>query len=86
MCLKSQKTAPLGAVDLEAVVVLFADRDAARQGQQRSLRRMCQFLSWAFARSPGARSAARARMAAISDSGLFLPFFGTFAYFDLCLP
>jgi hypothetical protein len=28
----------------------------ARQGQQRSLRRICQFLSWAFAFSPGARS------------------------------
>ena len=28
----------------------------ARQGQQRSLRRMRQFLSWAFARSPGDRS------------------------------
>ena len=28
----------------------------ARQGQQRSLRRMPQVLSWALARSPGARS------------------------------
>jgi hypothetical protein len=28
----------------------------ARQGQQRSLRRILQFLSWAFALSPGARS------------------------------
>ena len=28
----------------------------ARQGQQRSLRRMSQVLSWALARSPGARS------------------------------
>jgi hypothetical protein len=30
----------------------------ARQGQQRSLRRMRQDLSWALARSPGARSRA----------------------------
>jgi len=28
----------------------------ARQGQQRSLRKMRQDLSWALARSPGARS------------------------------
>jgi transposase len=35
----------------------------ARQGQQRSLRRMRQVLSWAFARSPGARSPAWARFA-----------------------
>ena len=28
----------------------------ARQGQQRSLRRIRQVLSWALARSPGARS------------------------------
>jgi hypothetical protein len=35
----------------------------ARQGQQRSLRRMCQVLSWAVARSPGARSLAWAEAA-----------------------
>ena len=31
-------------------------RCPARQGQQRSLRKMRQDLSWALARSPGARS------------------------------
>ena len=38
----------------------------ARQGQQRGLRRMCQALSWAFVRSPGARSRAWARSAAFA--------------------
>jgi hypothetical protein len=51
----------------------------ARQGQQRSLRRMCQDLSWAFARSPGARSCAWALLACFCDSGLFLPLYGIFA-------
>ena len=52
----------------------------ARQGQQRSLRRIHQFLSWAFARSPGERSCAWARLAMFWDSGLFFPLYGTFAY------
>src|SRR6266566_2509258 len=51
----------------------------ARQGQQRSLRRMFQVLSWAFARSPGERSFAWARLASFRDSGLFFPRYGTFA-------
>jgi hypothetical protein len=51
----------------------------ARQGQQRSLRRMCQFLSWAFARSPGERNFARALLAAFWDSGLSFPRYGSFA-------
>jgi hypothetical protein len=45
----------------------------AFQGQQRSLRRMCQVLSWALARSPGPRSRAWARLAAFCDSGLPRP-------------
>jgi hypothetical protein len=45
----------------------------ARQGQQRSFRRMRQVLSWAIARSPGARSFAWARLASFCDSALFLP-------------
>jgi hypothetical protein len=52
----------------------------ARQGQQRSLRRMRQVLSWAFARSPGARSLAWARLACFWDSGSFRPRYGIFAY------
>ena len=48
----------------------------AFQGQQRSLRRMRQVLSWALARSPGLRSLAWARLAAFCDSGLFFPFRG----------
>ena len=52
----------------------------ARQGQQRSLRRMCQVLSWALARSPGERSFACALLAAFWDSGLFLPRYGIFAH------
>src|SRR5690348_824148 len=55
-------------------------RCPARQGQQRSLRRMCQDLSWAFARSPGDRSCAWALLACFCDSGLFLPLYGIFAY------
>lgn len=51
----------------------------ARQGQQRSLRRMRQVLSWAFARSPGERSRACAQLAAFCDSGMFLPLYGIFA-------
>ena len=35
----------------------------AHQGQQRSFRKMLQDLSWALARSPGARSRAWARLA-----------------------
>ena len=52
----------------------------ARQGQQRSLRRILQVLSCAFARSPGDRSFAWARLASFWDSGLFLPLYGIFAY------
>src|ERR1700742_3694765 len=52
----------------------------ARQGQQRSLRRILHVLSWAFARSPGARSRAWARLASFWDSGLFFPRYGIFAY------
>jgi hypothetical protein len=51
-----------------------------RQGQQRSLRRMCQVLSWAFARSPGARSFAWALLACFCDSGLPLPRYGILAW------
>jgi hypothetical protein len=52
----------------------------ARQGQQRSFRRIFHVLSWAFARSPGARSLAWARLASFCDSGLFFPRYGIFAY------
>ena len=45
----------------------------ARQGQQRSLLRMRQFLSWAFARSPGERNFAWAQLASFWDFGLFFP-------------
>jgi len=45
----------------------------ARQGQQRSLRRIPQLLSWALARSPGARSFAWAELAAFWEAGLFRP-------------
>jgi hypothetical protein len=45
----------------------------AFHGQQRSLRRMRQVLSWALARSPGPRSVAWARLAAFWEAGLFLP-------------
>jgi hypothetical protein len=45
----------------------------ARQGQQRSLRRMPQVLSWALARSPGPRSFAWAELAAFWEAGLFRP-------------
>jgi hypothetical protein len=41
----------------------------ARQGQQRSLRKMGQDLRWALARSPGARSCAWARLAAFWEAG-----------------
>jgi hypothetical protein len=51
----------------------------ARQGQQRSLRRIFQVLSWAFARSPGARSRAWARFASFWEAGLFFPMYGIFA-------
>jgi hypothetical protein len=51
-----------GAVSLFHLVVsrvcrtwMALARWPACQGQQRSLRRMCQVLSWALARSPGAR-------------------------------
>jgi hypothetical protein len=45
----------------------------ARQGQQQSLRKMRQDLSWALARSPGTRSRACARLASFCDAGLFRP-------------
>ena len=45
----------------------------AFHGQQPSLCRMRQVLSWALARSPGPRSLACARLAAFCDSGLFRP-------------
>ena len=45
----------------------------ACQGQQRSLRRIPQVLSWALARSPGARSFAWAELAAFWEGGLFRP-------------
>jgi hypothetical protein len=48
----------------------------ARQGQQRSLRRMRQVLSWALARSPGARSRAWALFASFWETGLFRPRYG----------
>jgi hypothetical protein len=51
----------------------------ARHEQQRSLSRTCQVLSWAFARSPGARSFAWALLACFWDSGLLLPLYGIFA-------
>jgi hypothetical protein len=50
----------------------------ARQGQQRSLLRIFHALSCAFARSPGARSFAWARLASFCGSGLFFPLYGTF--------
>src|SRR5690349_5852974 len=52
----------------------------ARQGQQRSLRRILQVLSWAFARSPGDRSLACALLASFWDCGLFFPLCGILAY------
>jgi hypothetical protein len=52
----------------------------ARQGQQRSLRRIRQVLSWAFARSPGDRSLACALLASFWDCGLFFPLYGILAY------
>ncbi len=48
-------------------------RRPARWGQQRSFRRMRQDLSWAFARSPGPRSLACARLASLCGSGLSRP-------------
>src|SRR5215813_14686024 len=45
----------------------------ARQGQQRSLRRMPQVLSWALARSPTPRRRAWARLAAFCEGGLLRP-------------
>jgi len=45
----------------------------AFQGQQRSLRRMRQDLSWALARSPGPRNRACARLASFWEAGLFFP-------------
>jgi hypothetical protein len=51
----------------------------ARQGQQRSLVRIFQVLSWAFALSPGERSCAWALFACFCDSGLFFPLYGIFA-------
>ncbi len=40
----------------------------ARQGQQRSLARIFQVLSWVFARSPDARSRVWARLACLCGS------------------
>jgi hypothetical protein len=48
----------------------------ARQGQQR---RMREFFSWAFARSPGARSFAWARLAAFWEFRLPLSRYRIFA-------
>jgi len=48
----------------------------ARQGRRRSLQRIRQFLSRAFALSPGARSFAWARFASFCNSGLFFPRYG----------
>jgi Reverse transcriptase (RNA-dependent DNA polymerase) len=48
----------------------------AFHGQQRSLRRMRQVLSWALARSPGPRSLAWARLAAFCEAGLPRPLYG----------
>ena len=48
----------------------------ARQGQQRSLRRIRQVLSWAFALSLGERSCACALLASFCDCGLFRPLYG----------
>src|SRR5215471_2098767 len=45
----------------------------AFHGQQRSLRRMRQVLSWALARSPGDRSWAWARLASFCKAGLVRP-------------
>ena len=51
----------------------------ARHGQLRSFVRIFHALSWAFARSPGARSLACARLASFCDPGLFFPRYGVFA-------
>ena len=48
----------------------------ARHGQQRSLRRMRQVLSWALPRSPGDRSWAWARLASFCEAGLPRPRYG----------
>src|SRR6201987_1482478 len=52
----------------------------ARQGQQRSLRRSRQALSWAFALSPGERGFACALLASFWEAGLFFPLYGILAY------
>ena len=67
----------LGLVELQYVDGL--GEFPARQGQQRSLRRILHVLSCAFARLPGARSFAWAWLASFCGSGLFLPLYGTFA-------
>jgi hypothetical protein len=51
----------------------------AGKGQRRSLRRMREVWSWAFARRPRARSFVWAGLAAFCDSGLFLPRYGILA-------
>lgn len=43
----------------------------ARQGRQRSLRKIRQVLSWALARPPGARSRVWARVGVLCAAGLF---------------
>jgi hypothetical protein len=53
---------------------------AGAPGQQRSLRRIRQVLSRAFALSPGDRSFACALFACFWDSGLFFALYGIFAY------
>lgn len=45
-------------------------------GQQRSLRRMRQLLSWAWAPSPGTLSRAWERLAAFWEAGLLRPLYG----------
>lgn len=48
----------------------------ALDGLHRSFRRIFQLFSRAFARSPGPRSLAWARLALFWDSGLSLPLYG----------
>jgi hypothetical protein len=55
----------------------------ARQGQQRSLRKMRQALSWALARSPGPRNWAWARLAPFCEVGSFRPRYGMITGFPV---
>jgi hypothetical protein len=61
---------------LDAAARMALQRWPALLGLQRSLRRIFQLFSWAFARSPGPRSLAWERLACFWDSGLFLPLYG----------